>query len=68
MQHPRHRHRIPDRQPALFLASRAPVTDPAPGWNALPDRTRHAVTNLMTRLLVAHADEASQRGSDGDER
>ena len=43
--------------------------DLAAGWSRLPDRTRQAVTSLMTRLLVGHvADAAPAAGSDADER
>lgn len=69
MQPTRHRHRIPDRQPDLFATVPPPAPDPAPGWSNLPDRTRQAVTGLMTRLLIGHvAGAAVQQGSDADER
>jgi hypothetical protein len=69
MQHPRHRHRTQDRQPDLFALIPPPAPDLAPGWSTLPDRTRQAVTSLMTRLLIGHvADAAPALGSDADER
>lgn len=52
MQHPRHRHRMPVRQPDLFGTIPPPTSDPTPGWSSLPDRTRQAVTSLVTRLLT----------------
>ena len=68
MQHTRHRPRTPVRQPDLFAAIPPPALDPAPGWSRLPDRTRQAVTGLMTRLLVGHvASAAPVAGSDADE-
>jgi len=68
MQRSRRRPPTPDRQADLFPTSRSPTAVSAPGWNALPDRTRHAVTSLMTCLLLAHASgEASEPGSDADE-
>jgi hypothetical protein len=69
MQHTRHRHRTQDRQPDLFVTIPPPAPDLAAGWRRLPDRTRQAVTSLMTRLLVGHvADAAPAAGSDADER
>ena len=69
MQHPRHRHRTPDRQPDLFATAHSPTADTMPGWNSLPDRTRQAVTSLMTRMLAGHvASERNAAGSDLDER
>ena len=60
---------MPDHQLDLFQANQASASISAPGWSALPDQTRQAVTGLMTRLLIAHAGgAASQLGSDGDER
>jgi hypothetical protein len=63
------RHRTLDRQLDLFPPPRTSTPLPAPGWDALPDRTRQAVTGLMTRLLIAHAGGMIvEPGSDGDER
>ena len=68
MHHPR-RPRTPDRQLDLFAQSPPPTPGSAPGWSALPEQTRHAVTGLMIRLLIAHAtDEMHEPGSDADER
>lgn len=71
MHRPSRRHRTLDRQLDLdlFPPPQASVSIPAPGWSALPDQTRQAVTGLMTRLLIAHAGGAVvEPGSDGDER
>ena len=69
MQHPRRRPRMPDHQLDFFLANALPTSSPVPGWNALPERTRQAVTRLVARLLMAHASGAGpQPGGDGDER
>ena len=65
----RRRARTPERQPELFSAPQPPVAGAAPGWSTLPDRARHAVTALMTRLLITHASGAvPEPGSDADER
>ena len=63
MQHPRYRHRTPDRQLDLFAAILPSASLPVPAWSTLPDRTRQAVTGLMSRLPGGHAAE-----SDADER
>ena len=63
------RPRALDRQLDLFPPPQASTLIAAPGWSALPEQTRQAVTGLMSRLLVAHAGGAApQPGSDGDER
>jgi hypothetical protein len=68
MHRPDRRPRTPDRQLDLFLPSPPPAPAPAPGWSTLPEQTQHAVTGLMTRLLIAHASGAApEPGSDGDE-
>jgi hypothetical protein len=57
--------------PPTRSLSRSPAAGfrPAPGWSALPEQTRHALIGLMTRLLMAHANEtAHEPGSDADER
>jgi hypothetical protein len=69
MHRSRHRPRTPDRQTDLFLTNHLVPLDSAPGWDALPDQTRHVVTGLMVRLLLAHAiGETAESGGDGDER
>ena len=63
------RPRALDRQLDLFPPPQASTLLPVPGWSALPEQTRHTVTGLMSRLLVAHAGGAApQSESDGDER
>src|SRR5215211_647455 len=65
----RRRARTPERQPELFSAPQPPVAGAAPGWSALPDQARHAVTALMTRLLITHASgTVPGPGSKADER
>ena len=61
MQSPRRRPRTSDRQLDLFLAGAPPSPGSVAGWSALPERTRHAVIGLMTRLLIAHAGEAARK-------
>ena len=69
MHRPHRRPRRPDHQLDLFQTSQASASISAPGWSALPDQTRQAVTGLMTRLLIAHAGGAATTpGGDGDER
>lgn len=64
----RHRPRMPERQPDLFLTVKPPEAYTAPGWDSLPDPARHAVTALMVRLLIAHAgDTVRETGGDADE-
>lgn len=64
----RRRPRRPDQQLDFFVVSPQPTSNPLPGWSALPDQARQAVTELMTRLLVAHAGGAARSGSGSDER
>jgi hypothetical protein len=65
----RRRARTPERQPELFSAPQPPVAGAAPGWSTLPDPARHAVTALMTRLLITHASgTVPEPGSNADER
>ncbi len=50
-----HRTRTPGRQ-LEFLAPTPPSAQhTTPEWSSLPQPTRHALTALMTRLLVDHA-------------
>lgn len=68
MQRLRRRLRAPQRQLELLPAD-TPAPDAAPAWEALPDRTRQALTGLMARLLLAHAGGAAPApGGDADER
>lgn len=68
MHRPHRRRRTPDHQLNLFPGNPPPTPGSAPGWSALPEQTRRAVTGLMMRLLIAHARrEAHEPGSDADE-
>jgi len=40
----------------LLLLARPGPADAVPRWGSLPDQTRQALSGLLTRLLVAHAD------------
>ncbi len=52
------RPRRPPRQLELLLLARPAPANTAPRWSSLPDQTRQALSSLLTRLLVAHADGA----------
>jgi hypothetical protein len=43
----------------LFPAPRLPMTSKIPAWLELPAETRVALTNLMTKLILEHADKSS---------
>ena len=67
----RHRHpaQMPERQPDLFSEPQPLAAEATPGWSALPDQARHAVTALMTHLLITHASgTVPEPGSSADER
>ena len=69
MHHRSHWPRSRERQPDLFPARRPPAAEVAPRRDGLPEPARHAVTALMTRLLVAHTGGAVPKaGDDADER
>ena len=36
-----------------------------PAWSGLPTETQAALTNLMTRLILEHADQSPDRLDDG---
>lgn len=56
---PRNRTQMPGRQLDL-LNPRPPLARCAsPEWTSLPDQTRRALTDLVTRLLVEHAGDAA---------
>jgi hypothetical protein len=66
---PRLLRRKPNRQLDLFEEHASPSMEGMPTWTALPDQTQSALTGLMTRMLVAHADAAAiEPESDGNER
>jgi hypothetical protein len=54
---PHRRPRRPHRQLDLPLAA-SMTPDAAPRWCSLPDATRHTLTGLLARLMVAHAAHA----------
>jgi len=65
----RYRPRAPERQLDLFPTDRLLLPSPVPRWSTLPDQARHAVTTLMTRLLVMHVNGvAPEAEGDVDER
>ena len=69
MQRPHRRSRTPERQPDLFPPHHLAAPDADPAWEALPDRTRQALTGLLARLFMAHAGGAAPLGgADADER
>jgi hypothetical protein len=37
---------------------------PTPGWSGLPRETQAALTDLMTRLILDHADSMMEAGHD----
>ena len=52
---PRLSPRSPTPQLDLF-AETPPQPQGTPAWTALPEQTRSALTGLMVRMLMAHAD------------
>ena len=73
MQQLRRRPRPPLHQLDLCLLSPLPELDGAERWCTLPDQTRQTLADLLTLLLIAHAngvrqelDELSE--GDSDER
>ena len=65
------RHQLAQRQLDLCLVSQPPASGQQPRWSALPDQTRRTLSDLLTRLLIAHAsgvrvqlDEAPEVDSD----
>ena len=70
MPQPPRRPRRSDPQLELGLISR-PSTLTPPAWSSLPTATQQTLTRLLTRLLVAHTNRASQqdvRAGGADER
>lgn len=53
---PHHVSRRGERQFDLFAPPSADSTIEAPEWRTLPEVTRRAVTSLMVRLILEHAD------------
>ena len=58
------RHHVP-QQVDLF-AKDVPVGGGMPAWSGLPTETQAALTSLMTRLILDHADK-SQIAATGDD-
>ena len=59
-------HRVP-QQIDLFAGDAPTTIGSMPAWSGLPTQTRAALTNLMTRLILDHADKgriAVTEGSD----
>jgi hypothetical protein len=70
MPQPPRRPRQSDPQLDLGLTQVPSILTP-PAWSALPTATQQTLTRLLTRLLVAHVDSASQpdaRAGGADER
>lgn len=55
------RRRAP-QQIDLFAGQRQPATSNVPAWSGLPRETQAALTDLMIRLILEHADK-SRMGS-----
>jgi hypothetical protein len=55
----RHDHRSRTTQFDLFAAP-GDAAVPTPGWGALPEEARRALTRLMVQLLLDHADDARE--------
>ncbi len=51
----------------LFEKDAPPVPPGTPLWTALPDKTRHALTGLVTRMLIAHASVPVMMSEDDDD-
>ena len=60
MPQPPRRPRRSDPQLDLGLPQGPSILMP-PAWSALPTATQQTLTRLLTRLLVAHSDRASQQ-------
>jgi hypothetical protein len=56
---PRNRTQMPDRQLDLLNPSPLLARCASPEWTSLPDQTRRALTDLVTRLLIEHAGDAA---------
>ena len=72
MTRPPHRPRRSYPQLELGLTSGPVTLSTPPAWDALPGSTQRTLRSLLTRLLVTHADAASQQdgrvGGKADER
>ena len=52
--------RLPSPQLELFPQKTPPPSAGAPSWTTLPEPTREALTGLVTRMLLSHADAADE--------
>ena len=57
------RRRLP-QQIDLFAGEPKTRTSGTPGWSGLPTETQTALTDLMTRLILDHADSMMEAGHD----
>jgi hypothetical protein len=55
--------RLP-QQIDLFAGEPKTTTSGMPGWSGLPTETQAALTDLMTRLILDHADSMIEAGHD----
>jgi hypothetical protein len=55
--------RLP-QQIDLFAGEPKTTTDGMPAWSGLPTETQTAPTDLMTRLILDHADSMTEAGHD----
>jgi hypothetical protein len=62
----RHDHQSRTTQFDLFAAP-GDAAVPTPGWDALPEEARRALTRLMVQLLLDHADDAREPGEACDD-
>ena len=51
-------HRRAPQQIDLFAGEPRRPTGGTPAWSGLPTETQAALTNLMTRLILEHADKS----------
>ncbi len=57
-------HRHLPQQIDLFAGEAKTTTSGTPGWSGLPTETQAALTDLMTRLILDHADSMMEAGHD----
>jgi hypothetical protein len=57
------RRRVP-QQIDLFAGEPRAATGGTPAWSGLPTETQAALTDLMTRLILDHADSMTEAGHD----
>ena len=49
-----------------LFSENAPTIGGMPGWSGLPTETQAALTTLMTRLILDHADKRRLRSREDD--